>query len=38
MSLLNSAFSEIIKQNPLLTKRQEFELSKKAQKGDMSAR
>lgn len=38
MTLLNSAFSEIIKQNPLLTKRQEFELSKKAQKGDMSAR
>ena len=38
MSLLNSAFSEIIKQNPLLTKRQEFELSKKAKKGDTSAR
>ena len=38
MTLLNSAFSEIIKKNPLLTKRQEFELSKKAKKGDLKAR
>ena len=38
MTLLNSAFSEIIKKNPLLTKRQEFELSKKAKKGDIKAR
>lgn len=38
MPLLNNAFSEIIKKNPLLTKRQEVELSKKAQKGDLIAR
>ena len=38
MTLLNSTFSEIIKNNPLLTKRQEFELSKKAKSGDMLAR
>lgn len=38
MTLLNSAFSEIIKNNPLLTKRQEFELSKKAKNGDLKAR
>ena len=38
MSLLNSAFSEIIKKNPLLTKKQEFELSKKAKRGDLKAR
>ena len=30
MTLLNSTFSEIIKSNPLLTKQQEFDLSKKA--------
>ena len=38
MTSLNSTFSEIIKNNPLLTKRQEFELSKKAKSGDMLAR
>tara|TARA_B100001989_G_C24511801_1_gene450864 strand:+ start:663 stop:1412 length:750 start_codon:yes stop_codon:yes gene_type:complete len=38
MTLLNSAFSDIIKKNPLLTKRQEFELSKKAKNGDLKAR
>lgn len=36
--MLNSAFSEIIKKNPLLTKSQEFELSKKAKEGDVLAR
>jgi RNA polymerase sigma factor (sigma-70 family) len=36
--MLNNAFSEIIKKNPLLTKRQEFELSKKAKSGDLEAR
>jgi RNA polymerase primary sigma factor len=36
--MLSNAFSEIIKKNPLLTKRQEFELSKKAQSGDLNAR
>jgi len=36
--MLSNAFSEIIKKNPLLTKRQEFELSKKAQSGDLKAR
>ena len=36
--MLNAAFSEIIKNNPLLTKRQEFELSKKAKAGDVLAR
>lgn len=36
--MLNAAFSEIIKKNPLLTKRQEFELSKKAKAGDVLAR
>ncbi len=38
MTLLNSAFSEIIKKNPLLTRKQEFELSKKAKSGDLKAR
>lgn len=38
MTLLNSAFSEIIKKNPLLTKQQEFELSRKARSGDIIAR
>ena len=38
MTLLNSTFSEIIKSNPLLTKQQEFDLSKKAKNGDMTAR
>ena len=36
--MLNAAFSEIIKNNPLLTRRQEFELSKKAKAGDTLAR
>ena len=36
--MLSNAFSEIIKKNPLLTKRQEFELSKKAKNGDLEAR
>jgi len=36
--MLSNAFSEIIKKNPLLTKRQEFELSKKAKSGDLEAR
>jgi len=38
MTSLNSQFSEIIKSNPLLTRKQEFELSKKAQSGDLKAR
>lgn len=38
MTLLNNAFSEIIKNNPLLTRHQEFELSKKAKLGDTNAR
>jgi RNA polymerase primary sigma factor len=38
MTLLNSAFSEIIKNNPLLTRRQEFDLAKKAKSGDLNAR
>lgn len=36
--MLSNSFSEIIKKNPLLTKRQEFELSKKAKSGDLEAR
>ena len=36
--MLSNAFSEIIKKNPLLSKRQEFELSKKAKSGDLEAR
>jgi len=36
--MLNNAFSETIKKNPLLTKKQEFELSKKAKSGDLEAR
>lgn len=38
MTSLNSTFSEIIKNNPLLTRKQEFDLSKKAKKGDLIAR
>jgi len=38
MTLLNKEFSDIIKNNPLLTKRQEFDLSKKAKNGDLKAR
>ena len=35
---LNSAFSKAIKNNPLLTKQQEYDLSKKAKEGDKEAR
>ena len=38
MSILNNAFSEIIKKHPLLTKSQEVELSRKAKLGDLKAR
>ena len=38
MTLLNKEFSDIIKNNPLLTKRQEIDLSKKAKNGDLKAR
>tara|TARA_B100000035_G_C20936546_1_gene525461 strand:- start:237 stop:980 length:744 start_codon:yes stop_codon:yes gene_type:complete len=36
--MLDNAFSEIIKKNPLLTKSEEVELSKKAKEGDLEAR
>jgi RNA polymerase primary sigma factor len=36
--LLNSEFVNIIKQNPLLTKRQEIDLARKVKKGDERAR
>jgi RNA polymerase primary sigma factor len=35
---LNSSFSKVIKNNPLLTRQQEFNLSKKAKEGDQEAR
>jgi len=38
MTLLNKEFSNIIKNNPLLTKRQEIDLSTKAKNGDLKAR
>ena len=38
MISLNSQFSEIIKSNPLLTRKQEFDLSMKAKRGDLKAR
>jgi len=38
MTSLNSQFSEIIKSNPLLTRKQEFDLSMKAKRGDLKAR
>ncbi len=38
MASLNNQFSEIIKSNPLLTRKQEFELSMKAKSGDLKAR
>ena len=38
MTLLNSQFSDIIKSNPLLTRKQEFDLSLKAKGGDLKAR
>ena len=38
MTSLNNQFSEIIKSNPLLTRKQEFELSMKAKSGDLKAR
>ncbi len=38
MASLNNEFSEIIKNNPLLTRKQEYALSVKAKKGDLQAR
>ena len=35
---INNNYSEIIKNNPLLTKKQEYELAKKAKSGDQEAR
>ena len=38
MSYQNSVYNQIIKNNPLLTHKQEIDLSRKAQKGDVKAR
>jgi RNA polymerase primary sigma factor len=38
MVKINPDYSRIIKENPLLTKKQEFELSKKSKNGDLKAR
>jgi RNA polymerase primary sigma factor len=38
MAAISSDYSRIIKQNPLLTKKQEIELSRRIKKGDESAR
>ena len=38
MTFQNSVYSKIIKNNPLLTHKQEIELSRKAKNGDLKAR
>lgn len=38
MPVISEQYSRIIKENPLLTKKQEIELSRRVQKGDMEAR
>ena len=38
MAIVDKRYSEIIKNNPLLTKKQEISLSRQTKKGDLSAR